>query len=96
MDLKIIEEVLDRKVRPALRAHQGDLQVVKYEDGVLTFRLLGQCSNCPSAQLTSENIVAAPLMEELPEIKQVVLDTTVSDEIWETAMDILKRRHEGK
>ena len=47
--LERIEQVLDEKVRPALRTHDGDIKVVRVEDGVLYFRMLGQCSNCPSA-----------------------------------------------
>ncbi len=95
MDLKVIEEVIDRKVRPALHAHNGDIKIVSFKDGVLTFKLIGECSNCPSAYITAENVVGAPIMEELPEIKKVVLDTTVSDEIWNLAKDILKKRHEN-
>ena len=30
-----IEQVLDEKVRPALRTHDGDIKVVQVEDGVL-------------------------------------------------------------
>ena len=52
--LERIEQVLDEKVRPALRTHDGDIKVVRVEDGVLYFRMLGQCSNCPSAVVTAE------------------------------------------
>ena len=40
--LERIEQVLDEKVRPALRTHDGDIKVVRVEDGVLYFRMLGQ------------------------------------------------------
>ncbi len=53
--LERIEQVLDEKVRPALRTHDGDIKVVRVEDGVLYFRMLGQCSNCPSAVVTAKN-----------------------------------------
>ena len=35
-----IEKVLDEKVRPALKNHDGDIKVVRVEDGVLYFRML--------------------------------------------------------
>ena len=76
--LERIEQVLDEKVRPALRTHDGDIKVVRVEDGVLYFRMLGQCSNCPSAVVTAEELVAPPILEAIPELRQVVLDTTVS------------------
>ena len=66
------------------------------EDGVLYFRMLGQCSNCPSAVVTAEELVAPPILEAIPEIRQVVLDTTVSDELWRDAMELLRRRHNGE
>ena len=56
-DLKRIEEVLDEKVRPSLRAHGGEIQVDHLEDGVLYVKLLGQCAGCPSADLTNETLV---------------------------------------
>ena len=96
LTLERIEQVLDAKVRPLLAQHEGNMQIVSYQDGVLRFRLLGQCSNCPSAVVTAEELVALPLQEELPEIKQVVLDTSVSDEIWDMAKSILKSRREQR
>ena len=85
-----IEAVLNEKVRPKLAEHGGDLKVLKYEGGVVHIQLLGQCSNCPSAYLTTESVIQAQLMEALPEIEQVVVDQTVSDELWEQAKSILR------
>ena len=70
--------------------------LLRVEDGVLYFRMLGQCSNCPSAVVTAEELVAPPILEAIPEIRQVVLDTTVSDELWQDAMELLRRRHNGE
>lgn len=94
--LEQIERVLDEKVRPLLAHHEGNMQVISYQDGVLRFRLLGQCSNCPSATVTAEELIAPPVQEALPGIKQVVLDTSVSDEIWEQAKSILRARREQR
>lgn len=93
LTLEEIEQVLDKRVRPLLAQHDGDMQVVDFKDGVLRFRMLGQCGNCPSAVVTAEELVAPPLKEALPQIKQVVLDTSVSDEILDMARSILKARH---
>ena len=40
-----IDEVLEKKVRPALLSHEGDVQIVEYADGVLKIRLTGHCSD---------------------------------------------------
>ena len=60
--LEKIEAVLNEKVRPKLAEHGGDLKVLKYEGGVVHIQLLGQCSNCPSAYLTTESVIQAQLM----------------------------------
>ena len=69
--LERIEKVLDERVRPLLTLHGGAIQVEEFdaETGTLYFRLMGQCAGCPSADLTTENIVAAELTAAIPEIK---------------------------
>lgn len=93
-DLKRIETVLDEKVRPALRAHGGEIQVDHLEDGILYVKLLGQCAGCPSADLTNETLVEAELVKALPElVKKVAVIQTVSDELWEQAKKLLRDHH---
>lgn len=93
-DRKKIETVLDEKVRPALRAHGGEIEVDRLEDGVLFVKLLGQCAGCPSADLTNEAIVEAELTAALPElVRKVVVVQTVSDELWEQAKKLLRDHH---
>ena len=93
-DLKRIEEVLDEKVRPSLRAHGGEIQVDRLEDDVLYVKLLGQCAGCPSADLTNETLVEAELVKALPEVvKKVSVIQTVSDELWEQAKRLLRDHH---
>ena len=93
-DKKRIEAVLDEKVRPALRAHGGEIEVDRLEDGVLYVKLLGQCAGCPSADLTNETIVEAELTAALPDlVRKVVVVQTVSDELWEQAKRLLRDHH---
>ena len=93
-DLKRIEEVLDEKVRPSLRAHGGEIQVDRLEDGVLYVKLLGQCAGCPSADLTNETLVEAEVVKALPElVEKVAVIQTVSDELWEQAKRLLRDHH---
>ena len=93
-DLKRIEEVLDRQVRPSLRAHGGEIQVDRLENKVLYVKLLGQCAGCPSADLTNETLVEAELVKALPElVKKVSVIQTVSDELWEQAKRLLRDHH---
>lgn len=93
-DLKRIEEVLDRQVRPSLRAHGGEIQVDRLENKVLYVKLLGQCAGCPSADLTNETLVEAEVVKALPElVEKVAVIQTVSDELWEQAKRLLRDHH---
>ena len=93
-DLNRMEAVLDEKVRPALRAHGGEIEIDHLEDGVLYVKLLGQCAGCPSADLTNETLVEAELVQALPElVKKVAVIQTVSDELWEQAKRLLRDHH---
>lgn len=93
-DMKRIEAVLDEKVRPALRAHGGEIETDRLENGVLYVKLLGQCAGCPSADLTNETLVEAELKTALPEvIEKVAVVQTVSDELWEQAKKLLRDHH---
>ncbi len=87
-----INAVLDEKVRPSLKQHGGDVEIVEVADGVLKVRMLGKCGNCPSASLTLESLVESEVVASIAEVEKVVLVTGVSDETWEMARAILARR----
>lgn len=79
-----------------LAQHGGDIEIEKLEDGVLHVRMHGQCSGCPSAELTLENLVNTELKEAFPELKDVVLVTGVSDDLIAQARQIMRQRKEAK
>lgn len=87
-----IELVLNKDVRPKLKEHFGDVQVLSYENNILKIKLIGQCSNCPSAKSTVENVIEEELIKQIPEIQQVVLIEGVSDELLEFAKKILNHK----
>ncbi len=67
-----VDEMLQR-VRPALQADGGDVQLVDVtEDGVVQVTLQGACGSCPMAQMTLKMGIERHLKEKLPEIKEVV------------------------
>lgn len=47
--LKVINEILDKRVRPALAGDGGGLEVLDLNDNTLTIRYQGACGTCPSA-----------------------------------------------
>ena len=60
------------KVRPALLADGGDVQLIDVKDGVVTLRLTGACGGCPMASMTLKDGIERVLKEQVPEIKEVV------------------------
>lgn len=88
-----IEKVLDEKVRPHLRDHGGEIKSLSFEEGTYRFQFLGHCSNCPSAYLTTEEVVAEELKEALPDIKDVILVQQVSEDLLAQARALMGRNH---
>jgi Fe-S cluster biogenesis protein NfuA len=53
--------------------------------------LTGACGTCPSAQYTIEDVVRGQVMEAVPGLKDVRLDTSVSDDLIDFAKKILNK-----
>jgi Fe-S cluster biogenesis protein NfuA len=60
------------KIRPALRADGGDVELVDVQDGVVKVKLTGACGGCPMSQMTLKMGIERLLKKEVPEIKEVV------------------------
>jgi Fe-S cluster biogenesis protein NfuA/hemerythrin-like domain-containing protein len=65
-----VEKALD-DIRPYIRGHGGEVEVVGFEDGVVTVKLTGACVGCPQASATLTNGIEALLVDRLPEVKEV-------------------------
>ncbi|MBU1003608.1 MAG: NifU family protein [Proteobacteria bacterium] len=66
-----VEQAL-AKVRPALQADGGDVELVEItDDGVVRVRLQGACKGCPMAQKTLKHGVERIVMREVPEVQRV-------------------------
>lgn len=61
--MKLIEETLDREIKPALRQDGGDLELIDITDNKVIVALRGTCSFCPSADFTLKQYVEAKLKE---------------------------------
>lgn len=88
---KDVEAVLDEYVRPLLATHNGDMEVLRIEDGVVYFRMKGACAGCAAADLTSEDLINKELVEHVPGVKKAVLENSVSQDLIDQAMNILKK-----
>lgn len=60
-----IKLVLNR-IRPFIQGDGGDVEFVRYEEGIVYVKLLGACVGCASADLTLKEGIEALLLEEVP------------------------------
>lgn len=65
-----IINVID-KIRPFLLSDGGDIEFVKYVDGVAYVRMLGHCQGCPMMLLTLKETVEVAITSEIPEVIEV-------------------------
>ena len=65
-----VVEILD-KVRPALQADGGDVELVEVtDDGIVKVKLVGACSGCPMSTLTVKNGIERTLKQYVPGVKK--------------------------
>jgi len=68
-----IKEIIDTEINPMLQLHAGGCELLDVDDGVVTLRMYGGCSGCPSSTITLFNGIVPILKEHCPEIKDVIL-----------------------
>jgi len=65
-----VEKALE-KIRPALRADGGDVELVDVVDGIVKVRLTGACGGCPMSQMTLKMGVERVVKQDVPGVKSV-------------------------
>jgi len=66
-----VEKALD-KIRPALMADGGGVELVDLNKIYNKVKLTGACAGCPMSQMTLKMGIERSLKSEIPEIKEVV------------------------
>jgi Fe-S cluster biogenesis protein NfuA len=66
-----VQGALD-KIRPALQADGGDVQLIEVTGSTVKIKLKGACGGCPMASMTLKHGIERVLKEEVPEIKEVI------------------------
>lgn len=69
---QLVEEALE-KIRPAIQADGGDVQLVEVdeEEGNVQLQLLGACQGCPMSMLTLKAGIERTLVRLVPGVKNV-------------------------
>lgn len=71
--IKLIEDVLEREIRPALRKDGGDIELIDVDGDFVLVSLRGACGTCKKSQTTLKEYVEKKLREQ-------VLSTLVVEE----------------
>ena len=66
-----IKELIETRVRPAVAQDGGDIIFRGYRDGVVTLKLQGACSGCPSSTLTLKDGIENMLRYYIPQVELV-------------------------
>ena len=67
--IKLVEETLEREIKPALQKDGGDIELVDVDGNTVFLRLCGNCAACSASQITLKHYVEAKLQEFVtPEI----------------------------
>ena len=69
--MKKISGLVAARIRPALNRDGGDIELNKFEDGVLWVKLTGKCAGCPYAMRTLKDGVEKILKNYIPQITEV-------------------------
>lgn len=79
----MIKELIETRVRPAVQEDGGDIEFVRFDegDGVVTVRMRGACSGCPSSAVTLKSGIENMLMHYVPEVTAVEEAEGEDDEV---------------
>ena len=74
MKMEQVEEkiiaVID-KLRPFLISDGGNIEFVKFEDGICYVKMLGHCQGCPMMDVTLKDGIELAITQEVEEVIEV-------------------------
>ena len=70
-----VAAVIEDHINPAVAMHGGFVQLVEVKDTAVYVAMGGGCQGCAASQMTLQSGIEAMIMEEVPEVTEVI-DTT--------------------
>ena len=67
---ELVDAIIER-LRPALNADGGDIEVLGIHDGIVRVKLTGACAGCPSAEMTLRLGLEAAVRRARPSLRVV-------------------------
>ena len=72
-DEYIVKQIITvlEKIRPFLNRDGGDVEFVRFENGIVYVKMVGACAGCDLIDSTLQDGIATLLMEEVPGVVAV-------------------------
>jgi len=61
--IKLIEQTIDQQIRPALKSHGGDLELIDVQGNKVIVAFRKMCAKCPLSDVTIKELVESKLQE---------------------------------
>lgn len=87
-----LQEKIDQLVRPCSDLQRMQLKVTDFSQGILYLKIVGACSGCGGAEATFQGSIKQEILRTIPEVKEVELDQSVSQELLDLARSILTKK----
>ena len=65
--IHLIQQTINEQIRPALRAHGGNIELIDVEGNKIVVAFRGMCAQCRLADFTMKDVVEAKLKEFVSE-----------------------------
>ncbi|MHC4624340.1 MAG: Fe-S cluster assembly protein NifU [Planctomycetota bacterium] len=65
--IQLIQQTINEQIRPALRAHGGNIELIDVEADKVIVAFRGMCAQCVTAEFTMKDVVEAKLREFVSE-----------------------------
>lgn len=65
-----IKDIIN-KLKPFLISDGGNIEYIKFENGIVYVRLMGACSHCHMMDITLKEGIEQTIINEIPEVKEV-------------------------
>ncbi len=66
------------QVRPYLRSHGGNVELLGISDGVVSLRLEGSCHSCPSSAVTMQQTIEEAIISKAPDVTAVQVEGAIT------------------
>tara|TARA_Y100000748_G_C15462632_1_gene475565 strand:- start:387 stop:641 length:255 start_codon:yes stop_codon:yes gene_type:complete len=70
--MRQMEKLFDDMVRPALKAHGGDIELIDIDNDKVYVKMTGGCQGCASSQATLKDGVERLVKQHYPDISEII------------------------